>query len=82
MREVRLWLSQEQIPRRPIGKISKVIKNSPREDMSLRGVPLGDKGVNPRMQRHDVNLASGAWRTSAVGKVTRHFKKSAKKEQK
>ena len=46
--------------------------------MSRRIVPLGDKGANPRMQRHDVRLTSGAWRTSAVGKLTRHFKKSAK----
>ena len=82
MGKVILWLPQKEIPGCSLVEIGEVIENNPWKNMCWWVVPLGDKGANPRMQRHDVRLASGAWRTSAVGKLTRHFKKSAKKEQK
>ena len=79
MEEVILWFQQKEIAGCSLVEIGEVIENSPREDMSRWVVPLGDKGANPRMQRHDVRLASGAWRTSAVGKLTRHFQKICKR---
>ena len=79
MREVRLRLSQKQIPRRSIIKISKVIKNSPRKDMCPRGVPLGYERSTPRGQSHNIGIIPGAQRTSTVRKMTGHFRKSAKR---
>mgnify|MGYP003702449165 FL=1 len=78
MGEMILWLPQKEIPGCSLVKISEMMENSPWENVYWWVIPLGDEGANPRRQRHDVRLASGAWRTSAVGKLTRHFKKSAK----
>ena len=68
MGEMILWLPQKEIPGRSLVKIGEMRENSPREDVYWWGIRLRDEGANPRRQRHDVRLASGAWRTSTVGK--------------
>ena len=78
MEEMILGLPQEEIPGCSLVELSEMMKNRPRKDVYWWIIPLGDKGANPRRQRHDVRIASGAWRTSTVGKLTRHFNKSVK----
>ena len=78
MGEVILWLPQKEIPGCSLVEIGEVIENSPRKNMCRWGAPLGYEGANPRRQSHDIGITSGVWRTSTVGEMTSHFRKSAK----
>ena len=78
MGEMILRFPQKEIPGRSLVELGEMMENSPRKNVYWWVIPLGYEGANPRRQRHDVRIAFGAWRTSVVGKLTRHFNKFAK----